>query len=850
MPTAQLEPVIHYLRRAAPEAADDLPDARLLTRFVVRGDEAAFATLVHRHGPLVLGVCRRVLRDRHAADDAFQATFLLLARKAGSLARPELLANWLHGVACRTAARARAEAVRRRARESKAPVPQASMPDEDLIWRDLGAVLDEEVNRLPGRQREAVLLCYLEGRTNAEAATLLGCPRGTVATLLARARLRLRRRLLSRGVAPAALAGVCLTEPAWAASVPATVTRATAQAASLYLGEAFQAAGPGWERAVFLAKGVARAMLMRKLKVAAAVVLLLVGLAGAGAGLTTRCISAEQPTSAAESPPPPRPEEAEKAAQSPPAPPAEETATCHTANFAVTAPTRQAARKVARAAEQHRKALALLWLGKEMPTWSERCPVRVRLTDHGPACYTSFQFEGGKVRRQSMDLQGKLDMILADLVPHEVTHTILAHWAGRALPRWADEGAALLAESAASRARHAQAALTVLDEDRALPLRRLLPLAEYPNDVMAMYAQGYSLVDFLVKKDGRAKLLAFVDEGSRYGWARAARERYGYRSLDEMERAWVAYARKTPREAAKPNRVVAGPAGWSISRQGVRQLRGRLPEGPAPVQCLVALGKDGRLTIGRKVNAYKATTHAAMPGRQAVTTYTAVLVPLETVHTLKEVKVYDTHGKRVDHKTLAEQLRGETPALVSEDGKPVDPLHLRLVKEGTLVFVLPVSTAVPPPPDGAVLPAPPVTTQAAASVKTDHRVQRAARRYLDKEGHGKRGPCFFELAMLLNPLAQRWAPIAEKDVLEFLGEPDLVSEQGTQNADDFWAVRTTRYIYVVDNRQGRTIPRDAPMASGERIAVSVTIHEGVLDAVGWNTGPLKEGPGCRRYKKK
>src|SRR5204862_4327679 len=105
-------------------------DAQLLARYVAQRDEAAFAALVRRHGPLVLGVCRRVLRDAHAADDAFQATFLLLVRKARSLARPERLGCWLHGVACRVAARARVEAARRRARESKAVVPQPAGPDE------------------------------------------------------------------------------------------------------------------------------------------------------------------------------------------------------------------------------------------------------------------------------------------------------------------------------------------------------------------------------------------------------------------------------------------------------------------------------------------------------------------------------------------------------------------------------------------------------------------------------------------------------------------------------------------------------------------------------------------------
>src|SRR4051794_33493570 len=201
MPVGQLDPVIRYLRTAAGGPAAALSDGQLLQRFATGRDQAAFTVLVRRHGPMVLGVCRRVLGDRHAADDAFQATFLVLARKAGTIAHPELLPRWLHGVACRTAARAKVEAAKRRARERRAAAPQAVGPDEAVVWRDLRPVLDEEIGRLPARYRAAVVLCYLEGQTNAEAAGRLGCSRGSVATMLARARERVRRQLTRRGVA-------------------------------------------------------------------------------------------------------------------------------------------------------------------------------------------------------------------------------------------------------------------------------------------------------------------------------------------------------------------------------------------------------------------------------------------------------------------------------------------------------------------------------------------------------------------------------------------------------------------------------------------------------------------------
>src|SRR4051794_19599915 len=197
-----LDPVIRHIR-AVGGAADDPPDAALLSRFSATGDEAAFAELVRRHGPMVLGVCRRLLADAHAADDAFQATFLVLARKAGRLRRPDLLGPWLYGVARRVAAKARAAAARRRVaakaraaaarRREVAPVDVPAPPPADtLTGPDLRPVLDAAIARLPARYQPAVVLCYLEGLTYTEAAERLRCPPGTVATRLARARERLR----------------------------------------------------------------------------------------------------------------------------------------------------------------------------------------------------------------------------------------------------------------------------------------------------------------------------------------------------------------------------------------------------------------------------------------------------------------------------------------------------------------------------------------------------------------------------------------------------------------------------------------------------------------------------------
>jgi RNA polymerase sigma factor (sigma-70 family) len=183
-----------------PTRTGDQTDEDLLERFTRRKEEAAFAELVRRYGPMVLGVCRKMLRHQQDAEDVVQATFLVLARKSGSIRNPAALPNWLYGVTCRLAVRARGTASRRRAREvplEKSPTPVASSEPDTA---DLGPALYEEIARLPDRYRAAFVLCYLQGQTNEEAARQLGCAPGTVFSRLARARDRLRSRLKRRGI--------------------------------------------------------------------------------------------------------------------------------------------------------------------------------------------------------------------------------------------------------------------------------------------------------------------------------------------------------------------------------------------------------------------------------------------------------------------------------------------------------------------------------------------------------------------------------------------------------------------------------------------------------------------------
>jgi RNA polymerase sigma factor (sigma-70 family) len=265
--------------RHPPEPAGGA-DADLLARFQRDGDGAAFELLLWRHGPMVMGVCRHVLRDAHAAEDAFQATFLALARKAGSIGRRESVAGWLYTVAYRVALRARASRARLAAREVTPggpwPTEPACRPDDGPEWRELRPLLQAEVDRLPPKFRAVVVLCYLEGRTNEEAAAQLGCPKGTVLSRLARARERLRGRLSARGVtlAAAPLAFLLSEYGGALAKVTPVLIHATVHAALLLrLGKIASGIGPALEL-LEEALPVGRGRLARRALAAAAALLL------------------------------------------------------------------------------------------------------------------------------------------------------------------------------------------------------------------------------------------------------------------------------------------------------------------------------------------------------------------------------------------------------------------------------------------------------------------------------------------------------------------------------------------------------------------------------------------------
>jgi len=182
------------------QAARERTDCELLARFVDQAEKSAFESLVSRHKSMVMGVCRRVLGNEHAAEDAFQATFMVLLRRSKSIGRPELLANWLYGVAFRVARKARIKASREPAIDKCVEIEAPQEPESAPEWMELKTALDEELSQLPARHRLPLVLCYLDGKTNIEAARLLGCPDGSIANRLSLARAELRKRMLRRGM--------------------------------------------------------------------------------------------------------------------------------------------------------------------------------------------------------------------------------------------------------------------------------------------------------------------------------------------------------------------------------------------------------------------------------------------------------------------------------------------------------------------------------------------------------------------------------------------------------------------------------------------------------------------------
>jgi RNA polymerase sigma factor (sigma-70 family) len=283
--------VLQHIRKMVKHTGAPPPDTDLLQRFVRQRDEEAFAALVKRHGPVVLGVCRRVLHQAQDAEDVFQATFLVLARKAGSIRRRESVGSWLHGIAYRLACKARADAARRRRLEPRAGEMTTYDPLATLTGRELGQALDEELHRLPERYRAPLVLCCLQGWTQDEAARELGWSKGTLRRRLTRGRVLLMARLSGRGLMPASL-----TAP----PVPAALVDGAVRAAL----------APGAASGAVSALAEAGVQALAPIKVRAGLVgLLATGVLALATAVVAYQTAPQAPTSVPESQDPPQPGE-------------------------------------------------------------------------------------------------------------------------------------------------------------------------------------------------------------------------------------------------------------------------------------------------------------------------------------------------------------------------------------------------------------------------------------------------------------------------------------------------------------------------------------------------------------
>ncbi len=263
-----------------------------------------------------------------------------------------------------------------------------------------------------------------------------------------------------------------------------------------------------------------------------------------------------------------------------------------TPNFVVRAPTPQLAQEIGQAAERYRHELAVAWLGEPMPNWSQPCVMQVDVGPNlGAGGATSFHFKGGEVFGWRMSIQGSRERLLDSVLPHEITHMVLASHFRRPVPRWADEGAASSVEHPSERARHDRMLEQFLRSGRGLPFNQMFAMTEYPPDIMPLYAQGHSVVTFLVMQGGRQKFIDYLAEGMETDdWAGATKRYYGYSDLGTLQNTWVAWVRQG-RPPIRPRAVPeADPDPFLLAGSGSQPPAGRA-ENAAPDESPYAPGR-------------------------------------------------------------------------------------------------------------------------------------------------------------------------------------------------------------------------------------------------------------------
>ncbi|HEY2785629.1 MAG TPA: sigma-70 family RNA polymerase sigma factor [Fimbriiglobus sp.] len=538
-------------------------DALLLRRFVTTRDESAFAEIVRRHGPAVLRVCRSLL-NRTDADDAFQATFFVLARRADSIHKVSLLAGWLVGVAGRVARQLR-KAGWRRVEVEKGYRPYVAADEtHEQNWNEL----NEELTRLPVRLRDPVVLCFLESKTQNEAAAELGQSVRTIRRRIEKAKHVLRLRLERRGVTPAVLA---VSTPLW---IPSDVAARTAAAAVQFL------TGGVRSPAATLAKGFGMTTLL-KLKVAA-------GLCAVVAGFTLTGVAQDPPEmKSAVNPTKSEGRDAPKR----PMPSDPHIAPNHVVLSAGNNPT--VSRVITTEALYQLSQLSKAWFGQPTDPRGIRIQITANLTGD-PSGSTAKQFGGdNKLIDARLTVCGPLESILCDRLPCEIAHVVLAAHFGAKMPRWAEDGLALTVTSTQHQAETDAMIRQLLKEGKGIKLKVLFGMNR-PDEVgisvngtsgittlrkkvdwAVFVTESTSVVRFLLsiaprksvpglenvptvgrlfitQNDGTKELIRFLELGMKENWDYATSTVYGLNSIGELEGKWLEWLMSDASRAGLP----------------------------------------------------------------------------------------------------------------------------------------------------------------------------------------------------------------------------------------------------------------------------------------------------------
>jgi len=297
-------------------------------------------------------------------------------------------------------------------------------------------------------------------------------------------------------------------------------------------------------------------------------------------------------------------------------------ASYRTPNFVMQTADPQLAEAFAKAAEKYRHDLAIEWTGEAMPNWSQPCVVTVHVGPRlGAGGATTFMFDHGEVFGWRMNIQGSAERVLDSVLPHEITHMIFASHFRAPLPRWADEGGATSVEHPSERAKHRRMLVQFLQTGRGIAFNQMFAMTEYPADVMPLYAQAQSLVDFLIQKGGRRRFVAFLDEGMKSSqWAAAANHHYGIPELGTLQNTWLAWvARGCPAIAPQPSQPGARPQPTLVAENQ------RLPRPDPNLIWHVAASERSSSASERSSNAGNQLYPIRLPGRKSSAPSTAGL---------------------------------------------------------------------------------------------------------------------------------------------------------------------------------------------------------------------------------